>query len=202
MHRVAAGLVALICWAGLVIRFSAMFDNTHDVAETLWILLRYFTIISNLLLAMAMSAVALGRRLSPFILGGLTLAILLVGVVYALLLQGLTPKSGSALLADILLHKVSPPAMTLWWLLFAPRGRLRWSAPLAWALYPVAYFAYAVTRAMHGDKYPYPFMDAAKLGWPQTLLNVGGIAMAFLLAGALLVWIDRWRPLGSRRSSR
>jgi len=201
MLRAAAGLVALICWAGLAIRFSVTFGNTQDVAETLWILVRYFTILTNLLLAVAMSAVALGKRLSPFVLAGLTLAILLVGIVYALLLEGLTPKAGAALLADILLHKMSPPAMALWWLLFAPRGKARWTAPLWWALYPCLYFAYAVARGMMGDKYPYPFMDVGKLGWAQTLLNVGGIAMAFLLAGALLLWIDRWRPLGSRRAS-
>ena len=45
-------------------------------------------------------------------------------------------------------------------------------------------------------------MDVGKLGWPQTLINAGGIAMAFLLAGFLLVWFDSWRPLGSRRGSR
>ena len=200
MHKAAAGLIALICWAGLAIRFSATYAE-HDVAGTLWILLRYFTILTNLLLAIAMTAVALGKRLSPFILGGLTLAILLVGIVYALLLEGRSQLSGGPLLANILLHKVSPAAMALWWLLFAPRRQLRWSAPLVWMLYPLAYFAYAVTRAMHGDKYPYPFMDVGKLGWQQTLLNVGGIAMAFLLAGTLVVWIDRWRPLGSRRAS-
>ena len=201
MLRVAAGAVALICWAGLAIRFNATYGQ-YDVGETLWILARYFTIITNLLLAIAMTMVAAGKRLSPFILGGLTLAILLVGVVYALLLSGLMHLSGGAVWADILLHKVSPPAMALWWLLYAPRSQLRWSAPVWWAVYPVAYFAYAILRAMHGDKYPYPFMDVGKLGWQQTLLNVGGIAMAFLIAGALLVWIDGWRPLGSRRSSR
>jgi hypothetical protein len=51
-------------------------------------------------------------------------------------------------------------------------------------------------------RYPYPFLDVGKIGWLQTALNAGGIAMAFILAGLLLVWVDRWRPLGSRRSSR
>ena len=56
-------------------------------------------------------------------------------------------------------------------------------------------------RGQAGDRYPYPFMDVGKLGWPQTLINAGGIAMAFLLAG-FLVWIDSWRPLGSRSARR
>ena len=92
--------------------------------------------------------------------------------------------------------------MAAWWLLVAPRARLRWSAPWWWALYPLAYFAYAVGRAQLGDKYPYPFMDIGQLGWPQAALNAAGIAMAFLMAGFALVWVDRWRPLGSRRASR
>jgi hypothetical protein len=92
--------------------------------------------------------------------------------------------------------------MALWWLLFAPRARLTWSAPWWWAVYPLAYFVYALARGMNGDKYPYPFMDVGKLGWAQTALNGAGIAMTFLVAGFALVWLDRWRPLGSRRSSR
>lgn len=44
-------------------------------------------------------------------------------------------------------------------------------------------------------------MDLVKLGWLQLALNAGGIALAFVLAGFLLVRIDCWRPLGPRRSS-
>jgi hypothetical protein len=45
-------------------------------------------------------------------------------------------------------------------------------------------------------------MDLGKLGWTQTALNAAAIAIAFILAGLALVWIDRWRPLGSRGGSR
>ena len=202
MPRIAAALVALVCWAGLSIQFAATYGNHPDVATTVWILLRFFTVITNVFVAIAMTAVALGRRVSPFLLGGLTLAIMLVGVVYMTLLRGMMELSGGALLGDLLLHKVSPVAMALWWLLFAPRAKLGWNAPLWWSLYPLAYFAYAVGRGILGDKYPYPFMDVDKLGWVQTMLNAGGIAFGFILAGLGLVWVDGWRPLGSGRSSR
>jgi hypothetical protein len=202
MPRLAAALVAITCWAGLAIQFSATYANTHDVVMTLWVLSRFFTIITNLLLALTMTAVAVGWRVSPFILGGMTLAIVLVGVVYLTLLQGLHVLSGPALLADRLLHKASPALMLIWWLLFAPRAKLQRSAPLWWTAYPVAYFAYALARGQIEHRYPYPFIDMGKLGWVQTALNAGGIALGFVLAGFLLVWIDSWRPLGSRRNSR
>ena len=200
--RAAAALVALICWAGLAIQFAATYANSGDVGTTLWILLRFFTVITNLILAAVMTAVAIGKRVSPFLLGGVTLAMILVGVVYVTLLRGLLDLSGGALLADTLLHKVSPVAAALWWLLFAPRGRLQYRDPPLWAFYPLAYFAYAIARGWSGDIYPYPFMDVGKLGWPQTLLNACGIALAFLIAGFALVWLDGWRPLGSRSASR
>ena len=197
--NLAALAVALICWVGLAIQFAATYGARHDAVATIWILLRFFTVITNLALALIMTRVALGGKVSAFLLGGITIAIILVGVAYMTLLRGLLELSGGALLADTLLHKVSPIAMTLWWLLFAPRARLKYNVPLWWALYPLAYFAYAVARGLNGDKYPYPFMDVGKLGWTQTMINAGGIAMAFIIAGFLLVWLDSWRPIGSRR---
>jgi hypothetical protein len=201
MPRAAAALVAIACWAGLAIQFSATYASHHDLVTTLWILGRFFTILTNLAVAATMTWLAIGRRASPLLLGGLTLALLLVGIVYAVLLAGLHELRGAALVADFLLHKVSPMLMAFWWLLFAPRAKLRWSAPLWWTAYPLAYFAYVLFRGQIDGRYPYPFIDVAKLGWLQTALNAGGIAMAFILAGTLLVWIDGWRPLGSRGRS-
>jgi hypothetical protein len=202
MPRIAAALVAIICWAGLAIQFSASYANHPDVLVTMWILARFFTVLTNLLLAVTMTWVAIGGRPSPNVLGGLTLAILLVGIIYWTLLQGLHVLTGPHAVADFLLHKVSPVAMALWWLLFAPRAKLRWNAPLVWLLYPLAYLAYVLGRGAVDRTYPYPFLDVGKIGWVQTVLNIGGIALGFILAGSALVWIDGWRPLGSRRSSR
>ena len=132
MRNVAAALVAIICWAGLALQFSASYGQSHDVAATVWTLARFFTIISNLVVAVAMTAVAAGRRLSALAMGGLTLAILLVGVVYWVLLHGLHPLSGAALTANFLLHDASPLLMLAYWFVFVPRAKLRWSAPWWW----------------------------------------------------------------------
>jgi hypothetical protein len=202
MRNAAAVLVAIVCWAGLALQFSASYGQSHDVAATLWTLARFFTIISNLALALAMTAVAAGKHPSAFAMGGLTLAILLVGVVYWVLLHGLHPLSGAALTANFLLHDVSPLLMAAYWLLFVPRGKLRWHAPWWWSLFPVIYFGYALARGQVEHRYPYPFIDVGKLGWLQVGLNAAGIAFGFVLAGYALVWIDSWRPLGSNRGSR
>jgi hypothetical protein len=202
MRNRAAALVAIVCWAGLAVQFAATYGVQHDVTATLWVLARFFTILTNLLVAVTMTWVAIGRKVSPEVLGGLTLALLLVGVIYMTLLRGLMHLNGAALIADTLFHKVSPVLMALWWLLFAPRAKLRWSAPILWAVYPLGYLIYVLARGRMDGRYPYPFIDVGKLGWLQTALNVGGIALGFILAGFALVWIDSWRPLGSSRGSR
>jgi len=197
MPRAAAAAVASICWAGLGVQYAATYANVQDVGGTLWILLRFFTVLTNLLVALAMTAIALGRRVPPFWQGALTLAILLVGIVYITLLRGLVELSGGAILADALLHRVSPIATALYWLMFAPHRQLKWSNPLWWSLYPLAYFGYALTRGGMDGRYPYPFMDVGKLGVGQTALNAAAMALCFIVAGVALVWLDRRLPLGS-----
>jgi hypothetical protein len=199
MRNAVAALVAIVCWAGLAIQFSATYGQGHPIVGTLWIMARFFTVLTNLAVAAAMTWVALGRRVSPVVLGGITLAILLVGVIYGLLLHGLHALNGPASVANILLHDVSPVLMALWWLLFAPRAQLKWSAPWWFTLYPVAYLAYVLARGRMDGRYPYPFIDVSRIGWEQTALNAGGIALGFIICGFILVWIDGWRPLGSKR---
>jgi hypothetical protein len=202
MPKLAAALVAILCWAGLAIQFGHTYGFEHRIGLTLWVIARFFTVVTNLLVALVMTSVAFGRRASPEVLGGLTLSIILVGVVYWALLQNLHHPDGLAHVANILLHRVSPVAMTLWWLLFAPRARLKWSAPWWWLIYPVAYFGFILARGHLDGRYPYPFIDVGHLGWMQVAMNAGGIALAFILAGYAMVWIDGWRPLGSTRGRR
>jgi len=200
--RVGAALLAIACWLGLLLNFVATYRAGHGSIATLWILARYFTILTNFFLAVLMTGVTIGRRPSASMLGGLTLAILLVGVVYAILLKGMFELNGPAAISDFLLHDVTPVLMAVWWLLFAPRAKLRRKDALWWCAYPLGYLAYALVRGSMDGKYPYHFIDVPDLGWLQTALNAGGIGAGFIIAGLGLIWIDSWRPLGSRRYSR
>jgi hypothetical protein len=191
MPRVAAALVALCAWAGLGVQLAATLGQTGSIADTLYVLLRYFTIITNFAVALTFTAIALGRSVSPFWLGGVTLAIVLVGVVYMLLLRGLLELSGGALLADTILHKVVPLVVPLWWLAFAAKGQLRWRDPLLWMLYPLLYLAYALVRGGFEGRYAYPFIDIGTLGAAQVVFTALAIAGGFVIAGLALVALDR-----------
>jgi len=200
MHRLAAAIIALAAWAGLALQFTATFGQTGSIAETIWILLRFFTVLTNLLVAIMMTRVAMGRRVSPFILAGLTLAIVFVGLVYAALLHGLVELGGLALTADYLLHYVVPIAVAVYWPVFAPKIGLQFRDPLLWCVYPLSYLFYVVVRGSVDGRYPYPFIDVATLGYGRILLNSLMLLVAYLLAGLVLVALGRL--LARRRGAR
>jgi hypothetical protein len=198
LPRLTAAGIAVAAWAGLGIQFAATFGQNGSIAETLWILLRFFTVTTNMLVALLFTAIALRRPVSPRMIGGVVLAIMLVGVTYMLLLRGLLDLSGGARLADTLLHKVTPVIVPLWWIAFARKGALRQYDPLLWAVYPALYLPYALARGLAGDIYAYPFINLEKLGWAQVITNCAVIAAGFILVGYALLWMDRRLFLSDR----
>jgi len=192
--RTAAGFISLIAWTGLVIQLRATFGQTGSVFQSLWTILLYFTVLTNFLVAIVMAGIAFGIRAfrSATLLSGSTLAIILVGVTYSLLLHGLLHLSGGAKLANIIMHYVVPVFVPLYWLVFSPKGELKRHDPLLWSIFPLAYLPYALVRGAIEKKYPYPFIDVAKLGWPDTLLNATAIAIGFLVAAFAMLALDIW----------
>jgi hypothetical protein len=199
--RAAAALLALIAWAGLIVQFHATWNLAGSLSGTVWILLWYFTITTNLLVAIVFTGIAAGCTAftNASLLGSTTLYILLVGIIYGLLLHGLVELSGGSLIANVLLHQVTPILVPIYWLIFVRKGQLNSRDPLRWAIYPLAYLAYALLRGELTGRYPYPFMNVNLLGWGRTVTNAFLIAIAFLGASWLFVWCDF---LLNRRSSR
>ncbi|MBO9581587.1 MAG: Pr6Pr family membrane protein [Sphingobium sp.] len=191
LGRVAAGMIALIGFGAIALRFGLLFARTGSASGAIWSMLRFYTIIGNALAALVFAAIALGSRraFSPLITGGVTLNMALIGIVYAILLRGLLHLEGLSLVADSLMHDVQPLLIALFWLVFARKGALRWRDPWLWAVPPCLYFLYAMLRGQAEGSYPYFFINVATLGWPQTLLNAAAICLAFVAAGWLLVWL-------------
>jgi hypothetical protein len=190
--RIAALLVACVAIAGLAIQLPVSMARTGSMEGALWSMLRFFTIIGNSVTALVLLGAALGLRWPgrPALLGGVTLIMALIGVIYSTLLRDTEHLTGQAQLANYILHYAMPALVALFWLIFAPKGGLRRIDPLNWALLPLAYFPYALVRAQLDGKYAYPFINAAQLGWPRVLTNAAIIAVAFVLAGLALVWLD------------
>lgn len=191
--RLAAMLVALVALSGLWIQFTVSLAKTGSPQAALWTMAGFFTIIGNSIAALLFLAVALrgASAARPGALGGITLITGLIGVVYTLMLRRTEHLVGAGQLANALLHYVMPLLVAAYWLAFAPKGELNRMHPLVWMIIPLAYFPYALVRATSDGRYAYPFIDVTSLGWPHVIVNALVIAVAYLLAGLLLVWLDR-----------
>lgn len=197
-----AGAIAMVAWAGVLVQFAVSSAEANSVWAAAWNLLLFFTIVTNLALAATFTGIALGRPAfrEPMLLGGITLSILLVGIVYSLLLAGTVTLTGGAIFANVMMHYATPILTPIFWLVCAPKGRLRTRDPLIWSVYPLAYLTYALARGGGDGHYPYPFMDVGKIGWAATGINTAAIAAGFLLAGYLMLWLDRTLDRGAQNA--
>jgi hypothetical protein len=191
--RAFAGLIALVTWTGLVIQFGTSTAEFGGFGTAVWRLSLFFTILTNIGVAAILTGLAAGKPAfgRPSVLGGMMASILLVGVTYSLLLAGTQVLTGGDKYANIFMHYAVPILAPLFWLICAPKGALRARDPLIWAIYPLAYLAYALTRGEIEGRYPYYFLNIGQIGWAATLGNAAAISAGFLIAGYLIVWLDR-----------
>jgi hypothetical protein len=195
------GLVALLAWAGVLLQLgvSARLAATGGRAPLQGVLqaLGYFTVLTNLLLALSTSATAIGRGPQALRSRGLLAAvgvyIAVVGIVYALLLRSLWAPRGVALLADTLLHGIVPVAYVLWWLVLAARGGLSYRQVPLWLVWPLAYFAVSLIVGSQSGRYLYPFADVGTLGLAAVMRNALMLLGVFWILGMFAVLWDRWR---------
>ena len=84
MGRFAAASIAAVAFAGLFVQLIVTYSQTGSALLTLWILAAYFTILTNVIVAVVLSAIAYDRSplRSSFMVSGTMLCILLVGVIY------------------------------------------------------------------------------------------------------------------------
>lgn len=190
--RLFAAAIALIAATGLIVQFAAELERSGSFGANLWALVRFFTILANLLVAIVFGRIALRARApeQPWLLAGTVFSIMLVGVIYIFLLHGLLELNGGARLANFLLHIVTPILAPLYWMAFARKGALRYRDPLVWAIFPGAYVVYALARGAFDGRYAYPFIDVGQIGWVQAGVNCLLIGTGFLAAGCAFVWLD------------
>jgi hypothetical protein len=200
--RLPAALVALAGWSALGLQLALSLrlaqDGGQGAGHGLMVYLGYFTILSNLLATVAGTAVALapstraGAWFSrPGVLTAITAVLLVVAGAYHLLLRQLWDPQGLQKLADIALHYLVPALVLAWWWLAARRRSLHWRAIPGWTAFPLGYLVYALVRGELTGLYPYPFIDAASLGYGAVLGNAAGLLLVFCTVAAALVLVGR-----------
>jgi hypothetical protein len=181
------GLGALILQFSLTIPLRM--SRGHDLVDALVFFFTFFTILTNIMLVLVyLSEVAgwrwLGWWRSAVTRAMMAGAIALVMGFYHLVLAGIWSPEGLFLLADTLLHYVTPTLYIVWWLVFQPKGNLRFGH-VGWMLLPPGiWLAWAMLRGALIEEYPYPILEAHVLGYPQVALNI-----AFMLALLTVIFV-------------
>jgi len=211
--RAFPALLAAIAWFAVFLQLWLSirlgFANGKSLMGGLVAFFGYFTVLTNIFVALVATAGALARNPAaphwlyrPSAVGCATTAILIVGIVYHLLLRKVWSPQGAQLLADVLLHYVVPGGTLLHWLAYRHPERLAARAVLAWCLYPLAYVVYALARGEVLGAYPYPFIDVTALGYRQVLVNAVGLMLGFIGLGFIVLALSRLAPPSRARPTR
>lgn len=193
--RTLAALIAVMALASLAAQFiaSQIVHTEENALQTLWRLGRFFTILTNAMVAVTFAVLAIrGYVASARWLGGVTLWIAIVGVVYHLLLAPTdSQETVIGYWANIGVHTTVPVAVMAWWLAFGPRAGLNVTAALMWMAWPLVYVCYALGRGQLDGTYPYFFTDPTNIGWFGVAKWTVILAVSFFVAGLIQIAVAR-----------
>lgn len=195
-------LIAIVAWLALILQLYINISNaeTHGltILTATWNFFSYFTVLTNLLIALSFSFILLNPYSKagiffskPFTLTAIALYIFIVGLVYNVVLRFIWEPKGLQRWVDEALHVAVPVLFIFFWLLFVIKGTLKWSHTFRWLLYPAVYLVYALLRGEYSGFHAYPFINTAELRYGRVLFNSGGLMLVFIITGFLFVTIDR-----------
>lgn len=199
--RGLAALVATVSFAALALQYVLLVRLTLDTVGPLHATVKffsYFTILSNLLVTAVCTTAAFdgdrnppGWFARPAVRAGVALYIGVTGIIYVTILRHLWQPQGAQWWADTGLHYATPLLYGLWWLWAPGHGRVLWRDIASWLWFPLAYLLWTLLRGTWAGEYPYPFIDVGALGLVTALRNAAAMMALFVVAGVMLVGIDR-----------
>jgi hypothetical protein len=199
-ERIAAIVLACVGWFALGLQYYLLLQVTGGQGLS-WgrgtlRFFAYFTIQTNILVALMLTAFALRSRVEewtvhPFERSAIASYIAVVVLVYVTTLRTLWAPEGAQWLADVLLHYLMPLAYLAFWLFVMRKAGLRWYDPLLWLIYPVFHLGFVLVHGRWSGFYPYPFIDVSKLGYGKMALNAFGVLAVFLVSGVVVLIVSR-----------
>ena len=193
-------LIAVLGWFALVTQFYININS--KIASHPELVIRYFsyfTILTNLIVAVCCTTLALqpDTRLGSFFakqknITAITVYIFVVGFVYNIILRFLWNPEGLQKVVDELLHSVIPILFLLYWLILVSKDELYFKNIFPWLIYPFVYAVYVIIRGSFSGFYPYPFIDVSQLGITKALINAVMLTVLFFFVSFLFVAIGKW----------
>jgi hypothetical protein len=202
--RLWHGLTAVVAISALLLQLVLVIQGGRVLDETeqpglgirLGRLVSYFTIQSNLLVAIVTTQLARDPlrdgpawrvvRLSAVV------GIFVTGVVHFVLLRPLLDLDGADWLADKLLHMVVPVLAVVGWAMFGPRPRVEVREIRLALVWPLAWLAWTLVVGWLSGWYPYPFLDhREEHGTMGVVLTSAAITVFFVLVLTMARYVDQ-----------
>ncbi|MHA6690234.1 Pr6Pr family membrane protein [Devosia sp. A449] len=205
--RLLLGLGLIFGVGGLGLQFSLSMSNMlssgRDLPGSLGSFFSYYTILTNIALVLIyLSEILPARWLelfrSPLLRGLMAANIALVSIFVFFVLRHLSVLTDLWLLADNLLHYLCPLLYLLWWGVAQRHGRLVWRNLPLMLVPTLVYFVYAMARGAWVQEYPYPILNAIKLGYPQVALNAVYMTALLAVLCLIIIGLDQWLARPSR----
>ncbi len=202
MQRFFQICIAAVTWFAVILQFYLQIVNrTTEVGEAIIRFFSYFTILTNILVAVCFTSLSLHQKKEagffhkPGVLTAVTVYIFIVGLVYNLVLRSQWNPQGWQLVADNLLHTITPLLALLYWFIYASTRNIGIQQLSTWLLYPLFYLVYVLIRGSFSNFYPYFFIDVSKLGYTKAFINALYVTCCFLLVSVLLTWLGNRRKV-------
>lgn len=199
-NRIYLIFIALLGWFALVAQFYININS--KIASHTELAIRYFsyfTILTNLLVAVCCTTLALQSytRLGIFFakqknIAAIAVYIFVVGFVYNIILRFLWNPEGLQKIVDELLHSAIPILFLLYWLVLVSKDKLHFKNIFPWLIYPFVYAVYVIIRGSFSGFYPYPFIDVHQLGITKALINAVMLTVLFFFVSFVFVAIGKW----------
>ena len=183
--------LALITWLAIIIQVI--------INENIANLFSYFTLLTNLSIAASLSYslirpdTKVGRFFATSSFqSALASYIIIVSLIYNFVIRNSWHQPFLEFTSDNILHIITPVLYVLRWVLFIPKGTLKWNDSLKWLIVPFAYLFYSLIRGSIVNWYPYAFIDLRHISIAIALRNIVMTAFAFWVIGLLLITANHW----------
>lgn len=197
-------LAILFClaWFALIPQFFV----SLSVAQVPWYesvirYFSYFTILSNAMVAIYSTMLLLipNSKWGHFLARtqtatAIAVYIAIVGLIYNLILRRLYHMIGFQAILNEVQHVIVPVVFILYWCVFVNKSTLQWKNFLPWLWYPLIYVVFVLIRGAASGFYPYPFIDAGRLGMQKTLVNAVGVGILFAVMSLALIGLGKLWP--------
>jgi hypothetical protein len=196
--KIYLAIYTAISWFALLLQLYLIIVNRKlGLAATIVQYFSYFTILTNILVAICFTSLLLKPGVNNFFnkpktLAAMAVYITIVGAIYNLVLRQLWNPQGWQLLADNLLHTVVPILFVGYWVVAVPKRNLRWKDFLPWLIYPAIYLVYILIRGALTNLYPYPFTDVGTYGYATVGMNSLWVMVGFIVVSLLFIAIAKW----------